>query len=1002
VRLALEGGGYVSADRLVDDLWGAASSSTRLNTLQSKVAMLRRAFGDPTMVRSRDGGYALAVVPPQVDALAAWEGAAEASRLVARGDDQGAADVSATTLRLYQGDVLQAAGDGAWADPHRARFEELRLELLEIHLTARLRRGEVDGLIGDLGAAVATYPFREVLWELLITALYRAGRQADALATYQRVREVLAAELGLDPGPRLQQLERLVLRQDASLGVPVDIVIGADRARGNLPSMDAGLVGRDAELAMLTELVGDTRLVEIVGPGGVGKTATAIAVGRTFALADGSATSGVWLARLDTATTADGVVDVLIAAMNSPGDEAALLERLRSTAGLVILDNCEHVLDAAAALAVRLLDAAPALRVLCTSQVPLGVEGELVFELPPLALPDAAALFTRRATAQRRIHTTVTPTDAVLRICRSLDGLPLAIELAAARTKTLSVEDLTRRLDDRFTVLSDPNSRRPERRRSLRSTISWSYDLLFPDDQRGLWALATFAGGATLDAVEFVLEALDVPARSGVDVVSRLATRSLLIVDEDQDGTSPVTAGADPVPRHVVRYRLLDSIRAFATEAMTEARLVEPALAAHAAWFVAAASTSTAGVRSARQAEYLRFARVERGNLDAALAWSLTHDPLLGLALVNGFGWAWVILGDSRGSGRILSALDAAGEAAPPRERATALLLTAWMEASTGSLLLARSHIDAAAELAELTDDPDLQARCCYYLAYVVSHSGEFGRALELTARSTAIYDELDRPWDQAASWLFAARAAISGGDHQRSVEAVAQVQRWVGGVEDPWLHVRAEAILGELARFQHHFDDAVLHLGRAAETSRRLGFQQTAAYQVASLGRAQCLVGDYGAGLASLESAVAQAEATGDARLGALARVHLGRVLRAVGQVARARTVLEVANEWHRSVGGGEQAALGECLLAALDAADGTPGAPQRLASLLADAQGRDDGDVEVFALDALGRLALSAGDRATALRLCRSADERMRAGTQFATELDRTDARWVRAQSS
>ncbi|HYP44192.1 MAG TPA: BTAD domain-containing putative transcriptional regulator [Propionibacteriaceae bacterium] len=998
VRLALEGGAYVSAGRLLDDLWGADSGNTHLNTLQSKVTMLRRAFSDPTIVTSRGAGYALAVTPAGVDALAASEGAAEASRLSARGDHQSAADLSAATLRLYRGEVLVAAGDGPWVGPHRARLEEVRAELVELHLTSRLRQGDVDTLIGDLGAAVTTYPFREALWELLITALYRAGRQAEALATYQRVREVLATELGLDPGPRLQQLERLILEQDTSLGVPVGSVMGSDQRAGNLPSMTADLIGRAAELATLTELVFCERLVEIVGPGGVGKTATAIAVGRTLALADQSNISGVWLARLENATTADDVVEVLIAAMNSPGGESALLERLRSTAGLVILDNCEHVLDGAASLAVRLLDAAPALRVLCTSQVPLGVEGEIVFELSPLALADAATLFTRRATAQRRTPTSATDVNGVLRICRSLDGLPLAIELAAARTKTLSVEDLTRRLDDRFAVLSDPSSRRPERRRSLRSTISWSYDLLFPDDQRGLWALATFAGGAPLAAVEFVLEALDVPAASTIDVVSRLANRSLLIVDENSDGPERAAGGGE-LARRAVRYRVLDSIRAFAIEAMTEAGMLEPARAAHAGWFAAAASTSTAGVRSARQAQHLDFARVERANIDAALAWSLTSDPLLGLAIVNGFGWAWVVLGDSRGASRILAALEAAGDTAEPRDRASALLLAGWIEASTGSLELARSHIAAAAELTELTDDPELQARCSYYLAYVVSHSGEFRRAMELTAHSSKIYDDLHRPWDQAASWLFAARAAISAGDQQRSIETTEEVQRWVGTLDDPWLHVRRDAILGELARIQHRFDDAVLHLKRAAERSRRLGFQQTAAYQMASLGRAQCLAGSYDAGLATLELAVAHAEEIGDVRLAALTRVHLGRALRAVGQVARARAILEIASEWHRNFGGGEQAALGECLLATLDAAEGLPGAADHLASLLDKARTQGDSDVQVLALDALGRVALSAGDHATALRLCDSADERMRAGTHFLTSLDRADARWVKA---
>ena len=405
---------------------------------------------------------------------------------------------------------------------------------------------------------------------------------------------------------------------------------------------------------------------------------------------------------------------------------------------MVILDNCEHVVDAAAALAVRLLDAAPGLRILCTSQVPLDVDGEAVFELAPLALSDAVELFTRRAAARRGGEAD----DAVRDLCRSLDGLPLAIELAAARTKTLSIEEITRRLDDRFSVLSDPTSRRPERRRALKATIRWSYELLFPDDKRGLWALATFAGGAPLPAVEFVLEALDVPASAAIDVVGRLASRSLVIVDDDG---------------RAVRYRLLDSIRAFALEAMAEAGLTERALAAHAAWFADAAGSSTQGVRSSRQAEHLAFARAERANIDAALAWSAAHDPLLALGIVNGFGWAWIVLGDSRGAQRILAALDAAGDAAPIRDRAGALLLAAWIEASTGHLELAREHIAAAAELADAIGDVDLQARCCYYLAYVVSHHGEFGQALELTDRSSALYDGLDRPWDQAANWLFAA-----------------------------------------------------------------------------------------------------------------------------------------------------------------------------------------------------------------------------------------------------
>ena len=992
VRLSLEGGQLVRADRLVDDLWPPRGVISRRNTLQSKVAMLRRALGDPAVIRNRDGGYALAVEPLEVDALAVMANVAAASGLLDV-DDRGAADLCALTLELYRGEVLQAAGDGDWVHPHRARLEEARLKLVELEFSARLRLGDVGNVIGELEAAVATYPFQESLWQLLITALYRAGRQADALAAFQRVRNQLADDLGLDPGPQLRQLERSILTQDASLGLPVSAAgpAGSELPKGNLPSMSADLVGRETEVAALLDLLAAERLVEIVGPGGVGKTAVAIAMGRRLTELNGSGTGGVWLARLETATSADDVVDTMITALNVSGGEPALYERLRGAAAWVILDNCEHVIDAAAALAVRLLDAAPALRILCTSQTPLNVDGEAVFELAPLALADAVALFTRRATAQRLLHMSSADDDAVLDLCRSLDGLPLAIELAAARTRTLSIEEISWRLEDRLHLLSDPTSRRPERRRSLRSTIRWSYELLFPDDQRGLWALATFAGGAPLSAVESVLEALDVPASAAIDVVGRLVSRSLVIVDEEH--------GSFTASRHSVRYRLLDSIRVFALEAMADAQMSEAARAAHAAWFANAAGSSTSGVRSGRQAEHLFFARAERANLDAALAWSVGHDPLRALNIVNGFGWAWVVLGDSRGAQRILTALDAAGEAGQPEQRCSALLLAGWIEASTGDLDLARSHIAAATELADEMDNVELQARCSYYLAYVVSHQGAFRHAMELTARATAIYDGLDRPWDQAATWLFAARAAISAGDRERSIEAAHQVQRWVGTLDDPWLQVRSDAMLGDLARIQHRFHDAVLHIGRAAETSRRLGFQQTEAYQLTSLGRAQCLAGDYTAGAATLELAIDKAEATGDVRLAALARVHLGRVLRAVGQVDRARAALEAASKWHHDSGGGELAALGECLLAAMDAADGiSGGAPDRLAAALEEARRRDDAAVEVFALDGLARIAASAGDISAPRQLCAAADLRMQAACHVITELDRTDARWVR----
>ncbi len=984
VRLALDAGELVRTERLIDDVW-AGALDTRRNTVQSKITRLRRALGDPAVIAGSTDGYRLDVDPEHIDAFAVAHDAVASARLLLGGDLRVAAATSAAALARFTDDLVPSAGDGQWITPHRARFEELRTRLTETHFTARLDLGDTDDLVADLEATVAALPFQEALWQLLITALYRAGRQADSLATYQRVRALLAEELGLEPGPGLRQLEQQILVHDAALGVDVHRALRTTEApAGNLPSMSVDLVGRDRDVDAVVELLGHERLVELVGAGGVGKTALAIAAARAWSDAE-TAPAGAWMARLEAATTADEVDDVLVAAFGVTGGDAALFERLRSAHGVLVLDNCEHVIGAAAAVTTRVLDAAPGLRVLCTTQVPLEVDGAIRYELAPLDLDDAIELFARRAAAQRTTEMASDP-NSVRDLCRSLDGLPLAIELAAARTKTLPVDEITRRLVDRFAVLQDPSSSKPERRRALKATIGWSYDLLFPDDKRGLWALATFAGGATLPAVEFVLDTgLDVPASAAIDVVGRLAARSLLIIDDEDTAFT-------------FRYRLLDSIRAFALEAGTDAGEIAPAAAAHARWFADLAAASTAGVRSHEQRRHLAVARTERANIDAALAWCTAHDPSLALDIVNGFGWAWVVLGDSRGAQRLQAALVAIGTAAPKRDRAIALLLAGWIEASTGDLATARRDVLEATDIAGEIEDNELQARCSSYLAYVVSHEGEWERALELTDRADALYRGLDRPWDQAANWLFAARAAISAGDPVRGRTARDEVLRWLTAVDDPWLHARGEAVLGELARLEHRFDDAVVHLRRAAEQSRQLGFLQTEAYQMSSLGRAQSQAGDDDAAAATLQLAIAKAEATGDVRLAALARVHLGRVLRALGRTADARAALESASVWHHTAGSGEQYALGECLLAALDAADGVTGAVDRLDALLEDARRTEKAHVEVFALDALARAALADGDDATARALCDQADERFATASHFITERDRVDAAVVR----
>ncbi len=979
VRLALDAGTSVRADRLVDELWGDASVSTRRNTLQSKVARLRKALGEPAALVGTDDGYTLAVDRAAVDALAVLDEAVAAAVLLSAGEIDRAVATSAAALARFRGEHLASAGGGDWVEPHRAALDAAHASLLEISFEARLRKGDPRDVVGGLETAVAAHPFHERLWCLLVTALYRSGRQADALAAYQRARARLVDELGLEPGSELRDLERQILLQDPELapmpaGAPSTNPLVAPTVHGNLPALATRLVGRDAERAAVVELLTHRPLVTIVGPGGIGKTALALAVGRAL-----DAPGGVWLVRLEASSNEREVIDAVIAALGVAGDERALQGRLRARPTVVILDNGEHVLDAVADLTVRLLDAAPSSRLLCTSQAPLGLDGEALFELAPLALADAVALFDERARAHRRGREHAADDGAVHDLCRALDGLPLAIELAAARTRTLSVSDIARRLDDRFHLLVDPSSRKPARQRALGAAIAWSYELLFADDQRGLWALATFTGGAPLAAVEHVLRSLDVPPDATLDVLDRLVTRSLVIVD---DTTPP-------------RYRLLESIRAYALEAMDRAGLAPLALRARTRWFADAAARSTSGVRSRDQATHLQLARDERANIDAVLAWCATHDPATGLAVAIGFGWAWVVIGDSQGARRVLAALEAAGGAATDRDRNAALLLASWLEASIGDLDPARRHLAWAAALAEAVDDPAQRARCWYHLAYVVSHQGDFRYALELTDRSRAVYAAIDLPWDRAANALFALRAAVSAGDEARSIDCAAHAEEALAAVDDPWLHVRHEAMRGELARLQHRFGDAVEHLARAADTSARVGYRQSEAYQVASLGRALCQLGDYDRGSTTLASAIDKAEAIGDPRMAALARVHLGRVRRALGDLTGARAALEAAAAWHVEAGGGEQALLGECLLAALDASDGVAGAGDRLTALLDESRATGaHPHVEVFALDALAQLAEASGDGDRRQELSDEADRRMEAAAHFISERDRTDA--------
>jgi predicted ATPase/DNA-binding SARP family transcriptional activator len=801
VRLALDAGQLVPAERLIDDLWGDAG--TGRNTLQSKVSQLRRALGDPALVSGGRRGYTLEIDPARVDALRVASLAATTSAARRSGDATAALEAATEALALFRGEVLAEAGDGGWLQPHRSRMGELRLGLLEDQAAARVDLGAGAEVIADLEWLVGQHPLREGLWSSYITALYRGGRQADALAACRRVRQVLVEELGIEPGRALRELELEILRQGATLDAasPAPGTAAPALVVGNLPTLSTPLVGRADDLAAVGRLLGRGRLVTLAGPAGVGKTRTALEAVRPLRPA-----GGVWLIRLEAADATSSIPRMVAEALQLSGGEQTLLGRLAGAETVLVLDNCEHVLDGVAEVATRLLDHAPPLRILATSQAPLGLDGEATYVLDPLPLPDSVALFADRAARMRRRFALDEDTTATVEaVCRSLDGLPLAIELAAARVKSLSVQEIARRLDDRFALLQDPTSRRPARRRALAAAIAWSYDLLFPDDQRGLWALSCFTGGAPLAAAEQVLTALGVPGAAAVDVIGRLADRSMLSVETADDGTT--------------RYRLLDSIRAFAGDRLEDAGLADDAAAAHAAWFAEAAERCAATVRGRAQPDCLALVRAERANIDAALAWTAGHDPRLGLRLANGFGWTWVVLGDGvAGAARVRAALEAAGDHATLRDRATALLLAGWLEASAGNVGQAGDDLGGALAAAERLGEERLRADVDRHLAFLRIQQGRPRDVLESSGRSLATYRRLDLPWETAASLLLGAFGGGDGALLTRCLLAALSVER------EPEAAVRDLRTVLDEARRRHDLETQTLALDGLARAAAAQG----------------------------------------------------------------------------------------------------------------------------------------------------------------------------------
>jgi predicted ATPase/DNA-binding SARP family transcriptional activator len=699
--LLMAGDESSSRDRLIDALWGEEPPPSAANSLQVQVHTLRRRLG-AERIATEGSGYRLRLEPGELD-LERFE------QLVERGRGE-APEAAAATFRealgLWRGQAYEDVRYEAFAQGEVARLDELRLAALEDRIDADLQLGRHRELVAELEALVSEHAGRERLSGQLMLALYRSDRQAAALEVFARAREAMRDELGLEPGPALQELQAAILRQDSGLVVePPEL-----RARRRLPAPETPLVGRGAELAELTELVrGGARLVTLTGAGGIGKTRLALRAGHELA-ADFA--DGVFFVDLSRLTDPDLVPDAIDSVLGTKRGELETF--LQDRRLLLVFDNFE-VVDEAAPLVSELLRAAPGLVVLATSRAPLRLSGEHQYRVEPLPLPDAVELFAARARA-------VAPSfrrpgeDELAALCRRLDCLPLAIELAAARTREYAPAEL---LESVPLELEGPRDL-PGRQRTLRATIDWSHRLLAADEQTQFARLAVFAGGFTAATAEAVCGA------------SRETLAALVAASLVQER---------PACDDAVRCFMLQTVREYALGRLEATGETDAWRERHAEHYAGFAEAVEAEHPSGPPTAWQRL-EAEHDNFRAALDWSRTHEALeLQLRIMGAVGYFWATSDHLREVRvRLEEALhDAADAPTPLVLRGKVLSGLAHAEQSLGDYERMRASAEASLELFRAAGDERRLPLALNQLGIALSNLGDIDGGIVCHEENAAI-----------------------------------------------------------------------------------------------------------------------------------------------------------------------------------------------------------------------------------------------------------------------
>ncbi|MEE1732413.1 BTAD domain-containing putative transcriptional regulator [Streptomyces sp. BE282] len=964
-------GGPVTADRLIHDLWGDAPPGKPAGALQAKISQLRRVVGRDRLVR-QPAGYRLRLDGggDEVDAVRFRALVTEARPVR---DPRARAALLTEALELWRGPAYADFADGLFVRGPAQRLAEQRLSVLEEQAEARLEAGDHALLAGELADLVAVHPLRERLRAAQMRALYAAGRQSEALASYEDLRTRLVGELGVDPSPELAALHGAVLRQEPGLstgawayGAPAGGTEGsanpvsardtapgtqgtapaaqgsapgtqgsapaaqgsapavrdsapsaqdtapaaqgsAPAARGsapaahttgappatppsppshsNLPVPLTPLVGRRQALADLSQLLAEARLVTLTGPGGVGKTRLAVAAAtaeRDGARA-GELADGTWLVEFSgiRAGTPADLAQVVAATLGirddaphslpgtgtgTPSLPHRLAAALRDRRTLLVLDNCEHVVDAAAELTELLLRTAPGLRVLATGQEPLGLAGEAMFLVEPLEPADAVRMFMERAAAAapgfpRDPDAPEAPERrAVAEICRRLDGIPLALELAATRVRALGVRELAERLNDRFRVLTFGQRGAPARQQTLRAVIDWSWELLSAPERIVLRRLAAHSDGCDLAAAEAVCTGDGVARDEVLDLVTRLVDRSLVVVVGGPSGP---------------RYRLLESVAAYATERLHEMEDLTAVRDRHLRHYRALAEHAEPRLRGAGQRDRLARLDAEAGNLRSALDEAVRRagagEPEEAVRLATALAWWWLLRGRlteaRRSLGAVLAATvgapgsgasapapgsgastPAATPAAPSPGCAELALLHAAFALLTGDHTAAAMTTDGPARTAtaDAIPDPVRRARALWLCAYGLFSAGDTAGSGELNARALALFTAAEDRWGTAAALGLRATLALVRGDLAglgRDGLRSALIFRELG---DRWGELQTVSPLAALAEIKGAYEDAERRQHEGLRMARELGLEAEVSARLSGLGRLALLARDW------------------------------------------------------------------------------------------------------------------------------------------------------------